>query len=508
MFSRKYKLLLSLLGLIVFGIILLVTSYYGAGLTPDSGAYIAAARSMAEGKGFFTGYGAFVWWPPLYPALLGTIGFVSGVDPLSSAPVINAILFGLIVYLSGVLFHKKLTSSISFVFICTIFIMVSNQLFQVSVMVWAEPLFICFVLLYLIYLDSYLIKTDTKSLLLLSFAAALACLTRYIGVILIVTGVINILVFRRDYFKAKILHLILFVFISSLPISIWIIRNYFLTGTLTGYRKPFSYTLGEGLNYIFNLFLSWYVPGKIVEHRLILILLGAVIFFLFGITFKNIWMKEKAILLNISPILLFIIFYWITLIIFQYDTLDNRLSSPVFVPVTLLLFFFIEQLFKLLSYRFKPNLIKISSILVIILLSLVPAKATISLAANYMENGGWGYNNKRWKNSETINYLLKHSSIEFEHPIYTNDPDAIFILTNRIFQWAPRRKEWKTNEIFNLVHLWPKEDMAFLVWFNSIKRKSLFTIDELKRVVNMERITQLNDGTIYLITKKRLQFHY
>jgi len=497
-------MLLSLLGLIAFGIILLLTSYYGAGLSPDSGAYIAVARNMAEGKGFFTGYGAFVWWPPLYPAILGTIDFISGVDPLSAIPVINAILFGLIVYLSGVLFRKKLMSSISFVYICTIYVMVSNHLLQVTLMAWSEPLFICFMLLYLIYVDSYLVKRDIKSLLLLSFSVALACLTRYIGIILIITGIINILVFRRDYFKTKIRHLVLFMFISSLPISIWLIRNYYYTGTLTGYRKPFSHTISEGLNYIFSSFLSWYVPGKIIEYSLILILFIAVIFLLFGMTFRNIWMKERSLLMGISPILLFIIFYCITLIIFQFDELNNRLLTPVFIPVTLLLFFFIEQFFKLLSYRFKPNFIKISAVLVILLLSLAPAKVTISLAANYIENGGWGFNNKRWKNSETIEYLLEHPFIEYEHSIYTNDPNAIFILTNRIFNWAPRKDDLKTDKIFKLVNLWPKENAAYLVWFNNIGRKFLFTIDDLKSVINMEQITRFNDGAIYLITKKKL----
>jgi len=170
----------------------------------------------------------------------------------------------------------------------------------------------------------------------------------------------------------------------------------------------------------------------------------------------------------------------------------------------LLLFFFIEQFFKLLSYRFKPNFIKISAVLVILLLSLAPAKVTISLAANYIENGGWGFNNKRWKNSETIEYLLEHPFIEYEHSIYTNDPNAIFILTNRIFNWAPRKDDLKTDKIFKLVNLWPKENAAYLVWFNNIERKFLFTIDDLKSVINMEQITRFNDGAIYLITKKKL----
>lgn len=499
----KQNILITILGITGIGIILLVTHNYGAGLSPDSTAYIAVARNMAEGKGFLMSNGdPFILWPPLFPALLGAVDYLFRIDPLISARIINSILFGLIVYLSGVLFLKKLTSSISFAFLCTIYIITSNQLVEVSLWALTEPLFICFVLLYLIYFDSYLIKKDTTSLILLSFSVALACLTRYIGIILIITGIISILLFRKDYFKAKIQHLIIFIFVSCLPISIWMIRNFFLSGTLTGPRAPFSYTFDQGLNFIFSTFLSWYIPGKITENGLILILLSSVILLLFGINIKNIWKKERTLLLNIGPVILFVILYWIALIIFHSDVFENRFSSPVFVPVTFLLCFFIEQLFKPLTHRFKPNLVKIFLVFIIILLSLVSVKRTISLAANYMENGGWGYNNKMWRNNETINYLLKHSPIISGRTIYTNDRSAIFILTNRVTQWAPRHEEWKTNEIFKLINMWPKEDMALLVWFDNIRNKYLFTINELQGVVNISEIIRLKDGTIYSVKKK------
>src|SRR5262249_2152435 len=50
-------------------LVLAATACCGPGLTPDSGCYLSAARSLAAGRGCipFSGH-PFVEWPPLYPA--------------------------------------------------------------------------------------------------------------------------------------------------------------------------------------------------------------------------------------------------------------------------------------------------------------------------------------------------------------------------------------------------------------------------------------------------------
>ena len=46
------KIALGILGFIGASIILLLTIHHGAGILPDSVAYISVARSLAEGNGF------------------------------------------------------------------------------------------------------------------------------------------------------------------------------------------------------------------------------------------------------------------------------------------------------------------------------------------------------------------------------------------------------------------------------------------------------------------------
>jgi len=165
--SIKHTAFLALLGLVGTGIILLSTSRYGAGLSPDSVGYIATARHIANGDGVISYHGApLVVQPPLYPALLATVDYVFGIDPLSSAHIVNSFLFGLIVYLSGLLFFNHLTSSATFAvaLLGTVSSLISASLVSVSLMAWSEPLFICFMLLYLIHSKSYVVKGDTISM--------------------------------------------------------------------------------------------------------------------------------------------------------------------------------------------------------------------------------------------------------------------------------------------------------------------------------------------------------
>src|SRR5690242_18826237 len=77
-------------------LILTATSRFGAGLTPDSAAYISTARNLCAGRGYVQYDGnPFVAWPPLFPTLLAFLELCR-VDPLSGGRIVNALAFGLI----------------------------------------------------------------------------------------------------------------------------------------------------------------------------------------------------------------------------------------------------------------------------------------------------------------------------------------------------------------------------------------------------------------------------
>jgi len=506
----NYKLLLAILGMIGIGIILLATNRYGAGLSPDSVGYVTTARNIANGAGIVTYDGSpLVVQPPLYPAILAIIDYVLRVDPLSSTNIVNAILFGLIVYLGGMLTRKYLSSFPAFALVGTLAIVFSIPLFNVSVMAWSEPLFICFVLLSLIFAHSYLEKKDITSLMFFSSSVALSSLTRYIGVTLIFLGVLIIFVFHRDILKNRIAHLLLFALISALPLGLWLIRNYAVSSTFFGPRASSLYTLPQNLMLVFNALMNWYIPGIIQDHRPTLILFGAVLGFFIGLDPKGSWQRVKVILRKISPIVLFAIIYTTFLVISStttaYDIIDYRLLSPIYVPLTLLLLILAQALVEPYRRRFSNKIINSFLIIGLAIGLVYPIHATIINAVNFTSTGG-GYSSKAWVESETIQYLLQHKTLKSECTIYTNGTDVTNILAHLATKGIPARTNYNSpdlvNDISKLRGSWPEESNACLVWFDTIKRTYLFTIDELQEIANIGLIARFKDGAIYSITRK------
>ena len=124
------------------------------------------------------------------------------IDPQVSTSYVNAILFGLIIYLSGS-FLLKYLKSVALSILGTISILISYALVQVSLMALSEPLFILLILLFIYHFDKFRSKQDYTSLFLLSIWASLACLTRYTGIVIILTGIILILTHQKSNFKKK-----------------------------------------------------------------------------------------------------------------------------------------------------------------------------------------------------------------------------------------------------------------------------------------------------------------
>jgi hypothetical protein len=181
--SLRLKIFLATLGLAGVALVLLATIRYGAALSTDSVTYVAAARNLATSGTIPSFDGVpLVVHGPLYPATLAIAGHVLGVDPVLAAHIVNALSFGLIVYLSGLLTFRHLASLPAFALLGSVSVSFSVPLIEVLVTAWSEPLFICFVLLFIISSESHLNKRDKTSLVFLSLSAAIACLTRYIGV--------------------------------------------------------------------------------------------------------------------------------------------------------------------------------------------------------------------------------------------------------------------------------------------------------------------------------------
>jgi hypothetical protein len=102
-------------------------------------------------------------------------------------------------------------------------------------------------------------------------------LTRYVGLSLILAGIIVIFLSQLD-FKRKLADALLFASIAVLPIALWTLRGYLLTSTFHG-RVITFHPLTEK-NYIsaINVIFEWFLPAALVDRTLqYLLLLSTII---------------------------------------------------------------------------------------------------------------------------------------------------------------------------------------------------------------------------------------
>ena len=271
--THRFTLLLAGLGAMGTAVVLLRVAH-GVGVNGDAKYYIELARALAEGGrglGWLSGQVTeLVWedysrwsgpsalplhgsalWPPLYPAMLAISGGFA-FDARSVAGPFNAVAFGLTIFVAGQWLRAAVRSRFLIVLGCTLIA------FSVTVAWWAswafsETTFILLTVLALLNVSKFL-KSEQRSALMWAAAfSALACLTRYSGIFLVLAVVPLLALQPGPALREKLRRIGMYLMISIGPLALWLLRNYLVTETFTGPRGgaqggPLVKHIGRGLN--------------------------------------------------------------------------------------------------------------------------------------------------------------------------------------------------------------------------------------------------------------------
>mgnify|MGYP006295360883 FL=1 len=340
--ARRHRLIpWVILGFALVGVVLVLvaTSRYGPGVSPDSVAYLTAARDLAS-DGHLGHY--FLKWPPFFPVVLGAVGWV-GVEPMTACRVLHALIFGGIIGLSAAWLRGETDSPVWPVGACVLTVF-STVLLDVSHRAWSEPLFILLSLVALWAISRSEKEARLKWVLLGALATALAWLTRYIGVTVAVSG--GIILFLEDdwSWKKRFGYAGLFLGISGAPIVMWLARNWFISGTLTGQRYPAQVALWENVSRAGSTLAMMFLPDEIVALVPGAAWFLAVIGLASGLVCYAGRQRKQEGLPRSSPttkaLSVFLIVYvtglLITATLIRFDPIGMRLLSPVYVPLVLL----------------------------------------------------------------------------------------------------------------------------------------------------------------------------
>lgn len=236
----RYTLLLAGLAVLGAALVLARQATYGAALHDDSINYIAVARNLLEGEGF-ANYreGIYKQWAPLYPALLAAAS-LGVLDPMDIAGPLNAVFFGLTVFVVGAYLRRRVEARFLRVW-GTLAVALSVPLAELSAWALAGMPFILLTTLALIQTDKFLREGKIANLLGAALLCAVAWQVRYIGVAGVATIGLLLLGQTGATWRQRAGRIGLVAAAAGLPMATWLLRIYLTTGTLFGNRPPVDY---------------------------------------------------------------------------------------------------------------------------------------------------------------------------------------------------------------------------------------------------------------------------
>ena len=324
---------------LAFGILIYQSMSWGPWAYNDSSAYVSAARNLAAGNGSVILHSTgkikhLTEFPPLYPFFLSIFGGQSG-NYISIIRLVNSILFSLSIFLFYLIVHQ-LTKNTTVATISSLVYVSFKVIIEIYTGAMSEPLFLLLLFLAIFSFIKFL-KGENPILgfIALIFSSALLPLTRYAGILFI--GVIWFSIIFIDQTKTrrnKLLYAISYIFISALPIFIWMLTLLSKNQKFAGKRIQLNWSLfPTAMNSVKNIFrvLQKWIPyvseyqdrwfASVLIFTVSLILFASIFYsaFLFFSKNQNNKRSEISILFSIN----LMIFGYFAMIAFMHST-----SSP------------------------------------------------------------------------------------------------------------------------------------------------------------------------------------
>jgi len=419
--------------------LILYATPQGLGLSDDSIAYIAGARSLINGEGYREAWlasnGAVTHFPPGFSSALALIG-LSGLDPVRGARFVNALLFGTNTFLLGLLGWRMTRSQVAGIVLSLLFL-INASLLRVHAVAMSEPLYIFFSLAAFLAFSQYFQQEKNIWLVLTGCFVALSYLTRYAGLALLATFVVALIVLH-DTWKKRVASAGGFLAGAAPFLLAWSVRNQLVADNATNRKLVYHGLTAENVEtglYNFSEFLMPFEPWR--RAWMSAPNLFGIVLSIIGLALL-IWLVQKGLKKFLQPsterpeILSFTnalyIFGYLASILSSMLFFDAstkfklRILSPVYVALLVLLVYLGYWLWQKRSTIWRA-LVAVLAVF-ILFLSFSDARATVS----QLHKGGQGYASFQWYDSEAMDFL---SELPEGTRIYTNQPGPVYLYTDR-----------------------------------------------------------------------------
>ncbi len=413
----------------------------------DSVRYVMTAANLGDGYGYTrtSGGGEHIpetGFPPFFSLVLAVVGIVSS-DLFAVSRWMNAILFGLNVFVVGILIYRN-TSSPWPSLIGASLVMVTRYQVIIHSSVMSEGLFILLMLLTLYCLSWYLDSYKYPILVAAAILAALGTLTRFVGFALVATGATGLLLLSSTSWKRRAGDMVMYCAISFLPVLIWLRRNASVGGSMTNRQWIYHPMRPEVLQGYIIVVANWVVPPILVftyRLRLLIVAVAGLLgpgIYLFR-RMRSVW-KTRALdrgrFFSLPWLLMMFITAYLGVLMINSTFLDAattssappRYLSPLYV--TFIVLIVVTIYWNVVESRLS-KIVSILALLFAVLVVIFKAQPTLELMREPEPKLGYrGF-------GASFPYLLEAlEEIDPSRPLMTNNPELLYALIERpAYMW-------------------------------------------------------------------------
>ncbi|UCG42170.1 MAG: hypothetical protein JSU73_09845 [candidate division WOR-3 bacterium] len=286
-------------------------------------------------------------------------------------------------------------------------------------------------LITLLLIDQYRNFSRRSLLLYAALACGIACLARYSGVALVLTGII-VLLWTGQRWRRRLVDSGIFTVFAVAPLTVWLARNAAVAGSATT-RDLVFHTIPywkwvTGLDTL----ASWLVTYQAHVAVKYAVGLGALVVIVVLVVLpRGTGSVRTGIVPERTPLALsiFIPCYLMTVLasitfIDAFIPLDNRLLSPLLPAIVIVVLQLGCRVLQSSSGRRQARL----GLLVLVGIWLVLwTTQAVSWMVRRSRDGEW-YTSAKWQGSETMAEVRR---LHAEAVIYSNVPEAIYLVAGR-----------------------------------------------------------------------------
>ncbi len=516
---------LALIALILTGCltILYTTAQWGIGTGADSLIYLDTAQHLLRGEGFTTSIMGtrkpFTHFPPLYPLLLAGGSLVSGESPFVVARWVSvgsfALLLGTIAWVM-----RRMTNGAVWIPIITLAVLIlSPQIILIQTLAFTEPIFLVFTLATFFLLVCYREQEQILWLVLAGIASALALLTRYVGItILLAVGIELMFLGNTRSFRKRLGDTILYMALASVPMAGWVGRNMLVADTAANRELTFHPPGYQHFQEFLYPLVTWVSPTSTnypipfaVRMLLTALFIGA------GIA---IWYRNRHQTVSPSSPLNLLAYFqaypfarilgvfvatYLGFLLFSISfidfltPLDYRILMPAIMMLFLLVMLFIHEK---IAQQPPSTRGKLGLAVVFVVFGVFYAQGTYATIRRLHDHGVL-YSGREWQESALLQEI---AHLPPDTIIYTNAPDITRFVIGRTPDALPSK--FNPNSLIPSA-TYPDEMAtmrtaivqrgAMIAYFPSLvlSRDYMPTPEELQEEIPLVPVVTVADGVLY-----------